>query len=262
MRIALASLPFPDSMEQGLSLVEESIRQAADENADLLCLPETFLPGLRATWFPVESHQPQKLEAARNTVCGWARRWAVNLILPMEWGSPEGIRNVAFVLSDRGEILGCQTKVQLDPNEDPFYVPGTGRSIFEVGGVPFGISICHEGFRYPETVRWAARRGAKIVFHPFFGGSEQPQPQLTEWGGSGNPYNERAVQCRALENGIYMASVNYALAYQEAATAILSPSGECLAWQRYGEAGLLVREIDIGLATGKMARRFRPEGLG
>jgi len=26
--------------------------------------------------------------------------------------------------------------------------------------------ICHEGWRYPETVRWAVRRGAQVVFHP------------------------------------------------------------------------------------------------
>jgi hypothetical protein len=27
---------------------------------------------------------------------------------------------------------------------------------------PFGVAICHEGWRYPETVRWAARRGAQV----------------------------------------------------------------------------------------------------
>ena len=28
--------------------------------------------------------------------------------------------------------------------------------IFEVNGTRFGVAICHEGWRYPETVRWAA----------------------------------------------------------------------------------------------------------
>lgn len=32
----------------------------------------------------------------------------------------------------------------------------------------FGVVICHEGWRYPETVRWAARHGAHAVFHPHF----------------------------------------------------------------------------------------------
>lgn len=34
-------------------------------------------------------------------------------------------------------------------------MPGETRQIFEAGGVRFGIAICHEGWRYPETVRWA-----------------------------------------------------------------------------------------------------------
>ena len=36
------------------------------------------------------------------------------------------------------------------------------------GPLTFGVAICHEGWRYPETVRWAARRGAHVVFHPHF----------------------------------------------------------------------------------------------
>lgn len=43
---------------------------------------------------------------------------------------------------------------------------GTERRLFRVGPLVFGISICHEGWRYPETVRWAARGGAHVVFHP------------------------------------------------------------------------------------------------
>jgi predicted amidohydrolase len=38
--------------------------------------------------------------------------------------------------------------------------------MFQAGPLTFGIVICHEGWRYPETVRWAARRGAHVVFHP------------------------------------------------------------------------------------------------
>ena len=37
----------------------------------------------------------------------------------------------------------------------------------------FGVAICHEGWRYPETVRWAASRGARIVFHPQHTGSDR-----------------------------------------------------------------------------------------
>ena len=73
-----------------------------------------------------------------------------------------------MVIEADGTFAGVQDKVQIDPSEEATYTPGADRRIFRAGALTFGISICHEGFRYPETVRWAARRGAQVVFHPQF----------------------------------------------------------------------------------------------
>ena len=143
----------------------------------------------------------------------------------------------------RATSLGYQTKNQVDPTEDRFYVPGNTRKLFEVNGVKFGVVICHEGWRYPETVRWAAVRGAKIVFHPQHTGAHTKGPILTHWGAAENPYYEKAMMMRSRENTIYFASVNYALPYQEAATSLIAPSGECQAYLPYGQEGVLVQHI-------------------
>src|SRR5206468_6579236 len=150
-----------------------------------------------------------------------------------------GRLNVAVVFDARGRVQGCQTKNQVAPSEDPFYVPGTTRQIFEVNGVKFGVAICHEGWRYPETVRWAAVRGAKIVFHPQHTGSEREGVRPTRWGDPAGPYYEKAMMCRGLENTIYFASVNYALRFPESATSLIDPSGRCQAYLPYGAAGVL-----------------------
>jgi predicted amidohydrolase len=121
------------------------------------------------------------------------------------------------------------------------------------------VVICHEGFRYPETVRWSAVRGAKIVFHPHHSGSDKEGVLLTRWGDPTAPYYEKAMMCRALENGIYFASVNYAMRYQESATTLVDPSGQCQAFLPYGQEGVLVQEINLELATGIYASRFRPD---
>ncbi len=177
----------------------------------------------------------------------------------MDRDTADGILNVAFVISNTGEVLGYQTKNQLDPTEDNIWIPGKERRIFEVNGVKFGIVICHEGFRYPETVRWAAQRGAKIVFHPQFTGSDSHGPQLSEWGNKDNPYYEKAMMMRALENTIYFASVNYATRYAESATALIAPDGKCIAHEAYGREGVLIADIEPALATGLLAKRFKPE---
>lgn len=64
---------------------------------------------------------------------------------------------------------------------------------------------------------------------------------------------------RSRENTIYFASVNYALRFQESATSLIAPSGECQAFLPYGQEGVLVQEIKPEEATGLLASRFAPE---
>ena len=162
------------------------------------------------------------------------------------------------VIDASGAIQGFQTKNQLAPSEDPYYVPGDTRQLFEVNGVKFGIAICHEGWRYPETVRWAAVRGAKIVFQPQHTGSNQSGTILPHFGSPSAPYYEKAAVMRSIENTIFFASVNYGLHHQEAATCLIHPSGECQAYLPYGQEGVLVQTIDPAEATGLIATRFAP----
>lgn len=259
MRVALASPPFPKSIADGLLQVEKLIKDAAKEKAEIVCFPESYIPGYPGDGYKIEEHSPEKLRSALDKICALAHKYFIAVIIPMDWNDGDGILNVAFVISNTGDVLGYQAKNQLDPSEDNIWIAGKERKIFEVNGVKFGIVICHEGFRYPETVRWAAQRDAKIVFHPQFTGSDFGEVQLTEWGNKDNPYYEKAMMMRALENTIYFASVNYATRYAESGTALIAPDGKCIAHEAYGREGVLVAEIDPALATGLLAKRFKRE---
>lgn len=259
MIIALATPRIARTIEEGLDKVRNFLAEAAAQGAALVCFPEAWLPGLRGQDFTVLPFDQTTQERILQTVSQWARAYRINVILSMERLTDSGRQIVACVMDADGVMQGMQTKNQLDPSEDEFYVPGNTRQLFTVKGVKFGISICHEGWRYPETVRWAAVRGAKIVFHPQHTGCEQAGTQLTEWGAATNPYYEKAMMMRSRENTIYFASVNYALRYQESATSLIAPSGECQAYLPYGQEGVLVREINIDEATGLLAKRYAPE---
>jgi len=147
--------------------------------------------------------------------------------------------------------------VQLDPSEEPTFVRGSQREIFRADDVAFGIVICHEGWRYPETVRWAARHGAQIVFHPHY---HEPEPNAyrpTTFLDPLNSFHEKAMLCRAAENTVYFASVNCAMEGSPSTSAVIRPDGTPLAWQPYGEEGLLVVDVDVSDATGLLASRCR-----
>jgi predicted amidohydrolase len=259
MTIALASPRVASSVDEALEKIEQSLSEAAAQCAEIVCFPEAYLPGLRGLDFEVPPFDQAQQERALSAVAQLARTYKVATILGMEWHSNVGRQIVSVVLDANGEIMGIQTKNQLDPTEEPLYVSGHTRQLFEINGLKFGVAICHEGFRYPETVRWAAARGAKVVFHPHCTGSDKAGVQLTQWGSTAAPYYEKAMMCRGLENTIYFASVNYAFRYQESATSIIGPSGECVAYLPYGQEGVLVQAINTEIATGLLASRYAPE---
>ena len=259
MIIALASPRIASTLDEGLEKIGRLISEASAQGAEIVCYPEAYLPGLRGQDFEVLPFDQAARERVLREVARLARTYRVATILGTELMTETGRQIASFVIDARGEVIGCQTKNQIDPSEDQFYVPGDTRQLFEVNGVKFGVAICHEAWRYPETVRWAAVRGAKIVFHPQHTGNERSGVTLTRWGDATNPYYEKAMMCRSIENTIYSASVNYALRFQESATSLLTPSGECQAYLPYGQEGVLVQSIDPELATGALASRYAPE---
>ncbi|HKX30696.1 MAG TPA: carbon-nitrogen hydrolase family protein [Blastocatellia bacterium] len=259
MIIALASPAAASTIDEGLEKVRLLLSEASAQGAEIVCFPEAYLPGLRGVDLEVCPYDQTQQERVLGTVTQWARTYAVATILGMERLTAAGRQIAACVIDAQGRIQGFQTKNQVAPTEDRFYVPGDTRQLFEVKGLKFGVAICHEGWRYPETVRWAAVRGAKIVFHPQHTGSNQEGVQPTRWGAADGAYYEKAMLMRSIENTIYFASVNYALRFQESATSLITPSGRCQAYLPYGQEGLLVQSLKIEEATGLIAARYAPE---
>lgn len=259
MIIALATPRVAASVDDALEKIERHVAEAAERGAEIVCFPEAYLPGLRGLDFAVAPFGRADQERALGAVAASARAHGIAVVLGMEWLTAAGRQIAAVVIGAGGEIQGVQTKNQLDPTEEPLYVHGGTRRMFEVNGVRFGIAICHEAFRYPETVRWAAVRGARIVFHPHCTGSDSAGSPPARWGDPASPYYEKAMMCRALENGVFFASVNYAFRNQDSATTIIGPGGELVAHLPYGDEGVLVREIDTDAATGLLASRYAPE---
>jgi len=197
------------------------------------------------------------LERAWAAVAAAAAKANVAVVLGTERIVDGALLPTALVINRDGTIAGFQDKVQLDPSEEPIYTPGSGRHVFQTGPLTFGIAICHEGWRYPETVRWAARRGAQIVFHPHFHIAEPGSYRPSTFADPANSFHEKAMLCRAAENTCYFASVNCASAGSPTTSAVVRPDGTLLTSQPYGQEGLLVADVDLTAATGLLAARCK-----
>ncbi len=179
------------------------------------------------------------------------------VILGTERVADDDLLATALVIHRNGSIAGFQDKVQIDPSEDGTYSCGAGRQLFQSDGMKFGVVICHEGWRYPETVRWAAKLGAHIVFHPHFHEAEPGGYVPTSFADPANTFHEKAALCRAAENTCYFATVNFASAGSPTTSAIVRPDGTLLSFQPYGEPGVLIADIDLTAATGLLASRYK-----
>jgi predicted amidohydrolase len=259
-RIALANLPFPASPEDSVCQVEGALEKATHEAAGLLCFPECYVPGYRAPGKAVPPPDPAFLEQAWSRIAAAASAARVAVVLGTERVEQDRLLATALVVDADGRRLGFQDKVQLDPSEDDVYWPGHERRVFATGSLTFGIAICHEGWRYPETVRWAARRGAQVVFHPHFHEAEPGAFVPTEFADPRNTFHEKALLCRAAENTCYVASANCASAGSPTTSAVVAPDGRLVAFQPYGVAGLLVADLELERATGLLARRCQYAG--
>jgi predicted amidohydrolase len=258
-RIALANLRFPATQDESVVLARRAIVDASAAGARIVCFPECFVPGYRSPHKQLPPADAGFLDRAWRAVAETAGACGIAVILGTERIVEGNLRATALVIDADGSLLGFQDKVQLDPSEEPVYAAGSERSLFQVGTLIFGVVICHEGWRYPETVRWAARRGAQVVFHPQFHEAEAGSYRPTTYADPANTFHEKATLCRAAENSCFFATVNYASPGSPTTSAVIRPDGTLLCYQPYGVEGLLIADIDLDAATGLLAQRCRTE---
>ena len=147
-----------------MRLAIAAVADAAGQGASVICFPECFVPGYRWPGTTAPAPNPAFLDRAWSAVADAARRARITVILGTERMTDRGLQITACVIKDDGTIAGWQDKGQIDPSEEATYPAlGTERRIFTAGPLTFGIAICHEGWRYPETVRWAVRRGICVT---------------------------------------------------------------------------------------------------
>lgn len=258
VRIALANLRVPATPDESIRLATSAVADAGRQGALVICFPECFVPGYRWPGARSAAPDPAFLKRAWAAVAEAARDAGVTVILGTERLSDRGLQITACVINPDGTVAGWQDKVQLDPFEEAIYpASASERRVFTAGPLTFGVVICHEGWRYPETVRWAVRRGAQVVFHPHAHVAEPGSYRPVTFADPANTFHEKAVLCRAAENTCYFASVNCASEGSGTTSAIARPDGTLQCYQPYGQEGLLVADLDLSTATGLLASRCK-----
>ena len=196
IRIALANIRAPATPEESVALATAAVAEARQRGASIICFPECFVPGYRWPGKAAPPPDPAFLERAWAAVAAAARSSGISVILGTERMTGRGLQITACVINADGTVAGWQDKGQIDPSEEEIYpATGTERRVFTTGPLTFGVVICHEGWRYPETVRWAVQRGAQVVFHPHAHVAEPGSYRPVTFADPANSFHEKAMLC-------------------------------------------------------------------
>ena len=246
IRVGVAQVPQTPDLSENLEKALQTMNRAADRGVQLLCFPETHLTGYRVGILePNSPLQAERLQEAELQVAGRCRELSIGAIVGTETPHPEGKEkpfNSAVVFDREGRRLAVHHKSRLTPKDALAYSAGEGPTRFEFAGIPMGMVICFEGFRFPETTRELARWGAKIVFHPQF---NHVLPGMA-WK---KPVQEALIVARAAENTLFFISANMCHPLNNCRSLIVGPDGLIMEASRLGEEMLLVADLELERAT-------------
>jgi predicted amidohydrolase len=244
LRIGIAQVAQSRDIQANLEKAQAYIDKAVAKGVELLCFPETHLSGYRVG--VIEPDAPSDEDALARALDSIREQCRVNGIavcIGTETPNPEGKPyNSAVVIGGDGAVIVTHHKSRLTPKDALAYAPGKGPTLFELDGIPMGLVICFEGFRFPETSRDLARRGAKVILHPQF---NHVLPGA-EWK---LPVHHALITARAAENTVYFASANMAHERNNCRSMIVAPDGLVVAQSRLRREMLIYADADLDLAT-------------
>jgi N-carbamoylputrescine amidase len=242
-RVALVQMRCGTEPEANLASAVEWIGRAADDGAQIVCLPELF----RSQYFcQAENHDNFRFAEeipgpSTHTLSGVAREKSIVIIASLFEKRAAGVyHNTAVIIDATGEILGKYRKMHIpdDPGyyEKFYFTPGDlGFQSWNTKNGHIGVCVCWDQW-YPEAARLTALRGAEILFYPTAIGwhprekRKYGEAQFSAW--------QTMMRSHAIANGCFVAAANR-IGHEAPAggdgiefwgqSFIVAPSGEILA---------------------------------
>jgi predicted amidohydrolase len=224
--------------DANLAKIERLTREAARQDAQLVCFPEMGLTGFAGAQLnelaePIPGPTVQRLgEIARQN------RLSLIAGLPEVDPATGNLHNTCVLLDPQGTLAAQYRKRCLYLDEKRTFAPGDRSVLFDAAFGRMALTICYD-YVFAQYIRQLVDAGAELICHPT---AWVTTDVCEQWRYS--PLAFRAMgMTRALENGVYFLSANlwgacdpegYLRAIGQ--SAIIAPWGEILAEVRAEEA--------------------------
>jgi N-carbamoylputrescine amidase len=260
--IALIQISLDATPEVNLKKCLEWIRKAANQGANVICLPELY-----SSFYFCQSENHDYFDLAEplhndsyKAFSALANELGVVLIVPFFERRASGLyHNSAYIIDTDGSEAGLYRKMHIpdDPSyyEKFYFTPGDiGFKAFDTKVGKIGTLICWDQW-YPEGARITALQGADVLFYPTAIGwhphekEQYGKKQFDAW--------QIVQRGHAVANGIFVAACNR-VGFEKpvessagiefwGASFIAGPQGEILAQASHDQEEIIMAEIDHNL---------------
>lgn len=244
-----AELPLKITIVQhvvGRDLAENQSRmEAAIELAspgDWLIFPEGVLSG----YFPddeqfLQTLDPIKIEEAISEIEKRIAARGCHCIFGSATFSDNAWRNTVITATANGQSHRYH-KIELSALDRLRFSPGSVSEVIQAGDLTIGVLACRE-LLFPAMWSKLKQAGAQIVFH--INNAIQPHDRI--W--------SHIFITRAIEQGIFVCSVNNGSPPQELASYLVAPSGAVILKTTPGQDSIVSAHIDINDSIIDLATR-------
>lgn len=213
LRIGLVQMRCDVDTDVNLERAVKGIESAADQGAEVVCLPELF----RSQYF-CQAEDIARFDLAEaipgpstERLCALAKARKIEIIASLFEKRSEGLyHNTAVVIDSVGQIAGRYRKMHIP--DDPMYyekfyfTPGDlGFQSFPVRSANVGVLVCWDQW-FPEAARLTALRGAQILFYPTAIGWHLHEKE--QFGEEQHGAWETVQRGHAIASGVFVVAVN------------------------------------------------------
>ena len=227
-KLAAVQLRTELNWDETMEKAERMIKQAADNGAEVVALPEMFSCPYDKRYF--KSFAAMGHEKTVEHMKRWAKENGIILVggsVPESDGGK--LYNTCFVFDEKGEQIARHRKIHLFDVDIPGmrfkesnnFEPGDDITVFDTKFGKMGCAVCFD-LRFPELFRAMAMRGAELIIVP-------AQFNMK----TGPSHWEMTLKMRAVDNEVFVVGCSAAkyegFSYEcWGHSAIVSPFGEVL----------------------------------
>jgi N-carbamoylputrescine amidase len=261
-KIAVIQLNLNDVAENNLKKCLSWVRDAANQGAEVISLPELYSSHYFCQSEDVDNFALAEPLYSTSFIAfsALAKELGVVIIVPFFEKRMAGIyHNSAYIIDTDGSEAGLYRKMHIpdDPHfyEKFYFTPGDiGFKAFPTQKGKIGTLICWDQW-FPEAARLTALQGAEVLFYPTAIGWHPLEKE--QYGENQHGAWMNVMKGHAVANGVYVAAANrIGLEQYIEGTAgiqfwgssfIAGPQGEILAQASHDKEEILIAEVDLDL---------------